>query len=65
MLTDKDIQALSKLIDQRLDVKLKPVFDFIDFAKPAIISLLEESQTRHEQKYEERITRLEKIIKEN
>jgi len=80
MLTDKDLKAIAKLIDDRItssekrqdekldrkfDQKLKPIYEFVEFAKPAIVSLLEEADERHNQKLPERVERLEKLVKNN
>ncbi|RJR15146.1 hypothetical protein C4579_02930 [Candidatus Microgenomates bacterium] len=76
MLTKQDLEAIEQIIDkkldEKLDLKLKPVFerldgidDFISFAKPALISLLEESEERHKLKLPERVSRLEEVVKSN
>lgn len=61
-LTSDDLQAIGKVVDERLDakleekleskleVKLAPIYEFIDFAKTALLSLLDESQEHFEQK---------------
>lgn len=64
-----DIAAIGKLIDQKLDqkleekldIKLRPIYEFIDFAKPALLALLDESQTQFDLKLPERLKKLENI----
>lgn len=41
-LTPDDLQAISKLIDEKLEEKLRPNYEFIDFAKTALVNLLSE-----------------------
>jgi len=57
MLTKSDLAAIGKVIDQ----KLKPINEFIKFAKPALIALLDESQDNFKQHIPERIKHLEEI----
>lgn len=48
-------------IDERLDGLDTKLDDFIEFAKPAITSLLDESQDIFEQKLPNRVSQLEKL----
>ena len=54
--------VLSHADSHKLEEKLRPIYDFIEFAEPALISLLEESQDWHELKLPERVGRLEKTV---
>lgn len=68
-LTQEDLLAIKNLIrgevesvlEEKLVAKLKPIYEFIDFAKTALLSLLDESQEHFEQKLPERIRKLEEI----
>lgn len=68
-LTPDDLQAIARLIDERLEVKLeekftqklKPIYEFIEFAQPILEALLEESQDRFEEKLPQRVQKLEAI----
>lgn len=73
MLTKQDLIAIGKVVDERLEVKLEekleeqltkklqPIYNFIDFAKTALLELLDESQEQFEQKIPERLKKLEDI----
>lgn len=75
MLTKSDLNAIGKLIDQKLDQKLKPINEFVietkikltkllefaDFGERALTSLLDESQENFEQKLPQRVKKLEDI----
>ena len=61
MFDQKLEQKLEQKLDEKLDEKLKPVYDFIAFAKPALLSLLDESQEQFENKIPERVKNLENI----
>lgn len=61
-LTPNDLKAIGDLFDERTDAKidgkfdqklnqrLAPVYDFIEFAKTALLSLLEESEEHFKQR---------------
>ena len=61
MLTKSDLSAIGKLMDSKLDGKLKSINEFIKFAKPALIALLDESQDNFKQHLPERVKHLEDI----
>ncbi len=61
MLTNNDLHAISKLLDEKLDEKLKPINEFVDYAKPILDALLEESQNTFSLHLPERVKRLETI----
>lgn len=61
MLTEEDLRSIAKVMGKLMDEKLQPVNDFIDFAKTAILELLDESEEKFKQKIPERLKKLEDI----
>ena len=57
---DKRFDEVNQKLD-KLDDRLEKVEEFVEFAKPAIVSLLEESQQNFEQKIPQRVTKLEDL----
>lgn len=69
MLTIRDLDAIRRIVEetvehkleQKFNTKLQSIYEFIDFAKTALLSLLDESQERFEQKIPQRVKKLEDI----
>lgn len=58
---DKKMDKRFDEVNEKIDGVDKKLNDFVDFAKPAIESLLEESQQNFEQKIPQRVSTLENL----
>ncbi len=61
MLTQMDLEEITKLLDKELDKKLKPILEIVDFTKKGVLALLDESEETFKQKLNDRVKKLEDI----
>ncbi len=54
-------QKLEEKLENKLNDKLQPVYEFIEWAKPILVALLDESQDHFEEKLPQRVKKLEDI----